>query len=485
MTGGLIQLVAYGAQDLFLSGHSQVTFFRLVYRRHTNFSQETIEQNFNGSPGFGKKVIATLSRNGDLVHKIWLMIKVPSVTVKAGKEFRWLNWLGHVMVKWIEFEIGGQLIDKVYGEWLQIFAELTLKPGHQSGYADMIGNTPKLAGLTVNPSSNTTDVVLPGETLYVPLQFYFCRNPGLCIPLVALQYHEVRIIVEFRPLEECCYFAETGGAEEPPSSAVDSSGFNASLLVDYIFLDTDERRRFAQTSMESLITQVQFTGDESVQSDKPKIKLSFNHPTKELVWVCVKNSHTASVAENGPKFGKQPFNFTTEEDTTWLTGIPNPANGGGMGYQGGSMRSYLESQAIGAGGSNLYSPFLGIGASNPNFVMDKGINPVVKGKLQLNGHDRFAERDGRWFNLCVPYATHENIPSTGVNVYSFALRPEEFQPSGSLNMSRVDQVQLHLDLAKSALENAGTAVGTRIKIFAVSYNVLRVLSGMGGLAFSS
>merc|ERR1712070_730582 len=131
-----------------------------------------IEQTFNGNPDFGKKVTCTLSRNGDLIHKIWLWVKLPTATVKAGEKFRWLNWLGHVLIDYVEFEIGGQMID----------------------------NVPALTNLR---KPTTSDASVPSTSLYIPLQFYFCRNPGLAVPLVALQYHEVKINIEFRPLAEC------------------------------------------------------------------------------------------------------------------------------------------------------------------------------------------------------------------------------------------------------------------------------------------
>lgn len=449
MGGGLLQLVAYGAQDVYITGNPQVTFFKLVYRRHTNFSTETIEQTFNGNPDFGKKVTCTLSRNGDLIHKIWLWLKLSEVTVASGSKFRWLNWLGHLVIDYVEFEIGGQRIDKQYGEWMQIYCELTMKAGHSSGYANMVGNSPKLTNIT-------SDAVVPATNLYVPLQFYFCRNPGLSVPLVALQYHEVKINIQFRPLDDCMWWSGT-----KPSASMD-----ASLLVDYVFLDTDERRRFAQVSHEYLITQLQFTGDESTATQFNKFKLAFNHPTKEIVWASVKDKFTdGSIAT-----GNQWFNFSTKEDKTYLTGGSLDPLGGGMGMGG---NDYMLDAAL----SNLYAGDGSATAYNLPSLSEVGDNPTKSAKLVLNGHDRFAERDGRWFNLAVPFACHENIPATGINVYSFGLRPEEHQPSGSINFSRIDTANLHLTLADSE--------ACKVKIYAVNYNILRIMSGMGGLAYSN
>jgi hypothetical protein len=453
--------VAYGAQDVYITGNPQVTFFKLVYRRHTNFSMETIEQTFNGNPDFGKKVTCTLSRNGDLIHKIWLWVKLSKVEVEVGNTFRWLNWLGHLLIDYVEFEIGGQKIDKQYGEWMQIYSELTIKAGHSSGYANMIGNVPALTNLY---AGHTDKVTVPGTSLYIPLQFYFCRNPGLAVPLVALQYHEVKINIEFRPLTECVHF--TGAL---PSARMD----HAALLVEYVFLDSDERRRFAQISHEYLITQLQFTGDESTNTTSNKFKLAFNHPTKEIIWASVKDQFTRPSTDNGPSTGRQWFNFSTQIDTTYLTGSTLDPLGGGMGFGGNEM---LTDASL----SNLFTATSAAGAGSFDLgaLKNAGENPTKSAKLVLNGHDRFAERDGRWFNLAVPYSCHENVPPTGINVYSFGLRPEEHQPSGSINFSRIDVSNLHVTLHEDALP-------CKVKIYAVSYNILRIMSGMGGLAYSN
>ena len=272
MGGGLMQLVAYGAQDIYLTGNPQITFFKVVYRRHTNFSMEAIEQTFNGQADFGKKVVCAISRNGDLIHRIYLQVELPALNAaNSGSDYvRWVNWVGHALVKNVEIEIGGQKIDKHYGDWLHIWNELTQTASKQAGYANMVGNVDRLFRPVDSGDS------LPETTLFIPLQFWFNRNPGLALPLIALQYHEVKINLEFRTLAEC-----VGVKTTVPSGSLTS----ASLYVDYIYLDTDERRRFAQVSHEYLIEQLQFTGDESNSTTSAKVKLNFNHPCKELVWV--------------------------------------------------------------------------------------------------------------------------------------------------------------------------------------------------------
>ena len=526
MGGGLMQLVAYGAQDIYLTGNPQITFFKVVYRRHTNFSMESIEQTFNGSADFGKKVTCTVSRNGDLIHRVYLQVTVPRIELDStGDKFRWLNWLGHVIVKNVEIEIGGQRVDKHYGDWLHIWNELTQSVGHQAGYANMVGNVPRLTQVRHNtttapqqPPAGTdnceTTGCMPETTLYVPLQFWFCRNPGLALPLIALQYHEVKINLEFREAKQCFWATGKYSSTTPSLKA-------ASLYVDYIYLDTDERRRFAQVSHEYLIEQLQFTGDESVNSSSNKIKLNFNHPVKELVWVIQPDSNvdlTASANHGGPQW----FNYTDALDVTYFTGVPGDPLGGGLvgpspgsfPQSGGGMadanntnnivpvsgHSGTENNSITNDWTNAIIANLGVhgdgvlpgqedntnglasfaGAGLP--VYDSGHNPVVAAKLQLNGHDRFSEREGRYFNLVQPYQHHSNVPCTGVNVYSFGLTPEEHQPSGTCNMSRIDNATLHLTLTANAVTGGRSC---KVRVYAVNYNVLRIMSGMGGLAYSN
>jgi len=458
-----MQLVAYGAQDIYLTGNPQITFFKVVYRRHTNFAMEAIEQTFNGTANFGKRVTCTISRNGDLIHRIYLQATLPQVALQAsdgsGAQFRWLNYVGHNLINSVELEIGGQRIDKHYGDWLHVWNELTQEPGKQSGYAEMVGNVPELVNLLVQGGEGCDNYCTGGEpgassevrncapeyTLYIPLQFWFCRNPGLALPLIALQYHEVKINLEMTDVKYLCWDNVTGSATNNAiKTRVASTGLvSASLYVDYIYLDTDERRRFAQVSHEYLIEQLQYTGAESVTSSNNKIKLNFNHPTKELVWVVQRDSFVAcdDITPAAWK-GMQPFNYSDWWD-----------------------RSVLDS-----------------GYSLTRVEGLAGNNPVVTAKIQLNGHDRFSEREGKYFNLVQPYQHHTNVPAVGINVYSFALKPEDHQPSGSCNFSRIDNATLHLTLTNNTVSSVYSA---KVRVYAVNYNVLRVMSGMGGLAYSN
>ena len=228
---------------------------------------------------------------------------------------------------------------------------------------------------------------------------------------------------------------------------------SASLWVDYIYLDTDERRRFAQLSHEYLIEQLQYPGEETVSVTSNKIKLAFNHPVKELVWVVQRQTNIDA---------KQSFNYTSSYDGTILS--QDNYLGNNILH---SVKNSLETT------SNLALQFI----SN---MEDTGLNNCSLAKLQLNGQDRFAERDGDYFNIVQPYYHHTRTPAPGINIYSFGLKPEEHQPSGTCNFSRIDNAKMIFNNPVTA--NAGSV---NIHLFAINYNVLRIMSGMGGLAYSN
>ena len=596
-----MQLVAYGAQDVYLTGNPQITFWKVTYRRHTNFAMESIEQTFNGQADFGRRVTCTISRNGDLAYRTYLQVTLPEINQQMANNSqsdvyaRWLDFPGEQIISQVEVEIGGQRIDRQYGDWMHIWNQLTLSAEQERGYNQMIGNTTQLTFIT-DPSFNDVDGpcessaprqvcaprnALPETTLYVPFQFWYCRNPGLALPLIALQYHEVKINLDIRPTDECLWAVSTLDCGAPKTAANKLRSGNikvtaayaqslvaASLYVDYVFLDTDERRRMAQNPHEYLIEQLQFTGDESVGSSSNKIKLNFNHPCKELIWVVQPDENVdycASLECDEVLYkllGAQPFNYTDAVDALpnaihafstgpgliddlggqntgfidasglfqqagpiglpqdetsegWAAkagvgadGRATDATGNGpvgdgnnnegiFGKQRGQGLDSLQGYK-GPGGLRSYaSPHFGVttdaghlvGVSDAGtFVLAEtslamhcwGQNPVVTAKLQLNGQDRFSEREGTYFDLVQPYQHHTRNPDTGINVYSFALRPEEHQPSGTCNFSRIDNATLQLVLSNATVEGTKTA---KVRVYATNYNVLRVMSGMGGLAY--
>jgi hypothetical protein len=465
-----MQLVAYGAQDVYLTANPQVTFFKQLYRRHSNFAMEAVEQTFNGVANFGKRVTCTIARNGDLITRVYLQATLPKVgddDLAADKAFSWVPYVGQFLIRNVEVEIGGQRIDKHYGDWLHIWNELTLPAGKGLNYMEMVNGyggarimdtsacdscavegSASLAKATacLNPSIvaegddchfqekvygayDVSGECIPETTLYIPLEFWFNRHTGLALPLIALQYHEVKINIEFNELRYLCNTDDSAIV-----SKLNQRGLvAASLYVDYIYLDTEERRRFAQVAHEYLIEQLQFTGEESVTSTSNKILMSFNHPVKELIWV-----------------------------------VQNP--------------SYLDCNSA---------------TNAPWRYSDAALgNPVAVAKIQLNGQDRFQEREGKYFNRVQPFQHHSASPATGINVYSFALKPEDLQPSGSCNMSRIDNAVLNLTLTPKVFKTYIAGVGpdapveadqssALVRVYATNYNVLRIMSGMGGLAYSN
>jgi len=554
MGGGLMQLVAYGAQDVYLTGNPQITFWKVTYRRHTNFAMESIEQTFNGQADFGRRVQCTISRNGDLAYRTYLQVTLPEInqgmsangnpagspaTQQLGLFARWLDYPGEQLISMVEVEIGGQRIDRQYGDWMHIWNQLTMTSEQERGYNAMVGNTmqltyitdPKFADIaTACSADDVPDAVcaprrsLPETTLYVPLQFWFCRNPGLALPLIALQYHEVKINLELRPIDEClfavnqldCSSQGTVGVSVKATAAYQQSLVAASLYVDYVFLDTDERRRMAQNPHEYLIEQLQFTGDESVGSSSNKIKLNFNHPCKELVFVVQpdKNVNYCASLECGTvlnnALGAQPFNYTDAVDALpnallAYSGINAARGQNGVITASGLFEDpaagdvsvvsqWAERQSVGSAFPENNAPATtgadsGVSDAGSYVLAETalslhcwGMNPVVTAKLQLNGQDRFSEREGSYFDVVQPFQHHTRNPDTGINVYSFALRPEEHQPSGTCNMSRIDNATLQLVLSSAAIGGDDTA---KVRVYATNYNVLRIMSGMGGLAYSN
>ena len=430
MGGGLMQLVAYGAQDIYLTGQPQITFFKSVYRRHTNFSTESILQTINGASNPGSRVSVTVSRNGDLLKNLWVQYNPNSFVTGTGTVTPACDF-GHALFEQLELEIGGQLIDRQYGKWLTIWRDLCeTNPTGAQGELQVAGSEP---GINVDAGGNPSTkyqrmaythqgggvgslTAAPTEA-YVPMKFWFCRNPGLAIPLIALQYHEVKFNITYQTLNK---LVDTTNA-----TGISTNGYSTiNVYADYVYLDTTERRQFAQNAHEYLIDQLQVQND---NVNGGTIRLNFNHPVKELVW----------------------------------TGAPLPPTSGSSSIedvQGGATPS-----AIITGADSLAST-------------------TVKSKIVLNGTDRFTERNLKYFTRNQIWDCHTGFGATGVAdaiaVYSFALRPEEHQPSGTCNFSRIDTAQL-------VFTNISGVVFNPLDIYAVNYNVLRIMSGMGGLAYSN
>jgi hypothetical protein len=439
MGGGLLQLVAYGAQDAYLSGNPQITFWKGLYKRHTNFAMEPFRINMTGQANWGVKHSATIGRHADLLYSTYLEVVLPYGVSFNNDQSR----LGYNLIRYAELEIGGQLIDRLYGEWLFLWDCLTSDVATGVKLSRMVGGNVSYASSTVSFSApagcsagGSGREGLPPSIVYVPLSFFYTRNPGAALPLIALQYHEVKINI---------LWSDPTLVSGTAASSV-TAPTQAALYIDYIYLDVDERRRMAQQSHEYLIEQTQFNEDKGISSANNRVDLTFNHPVKELVWVVQPESYT-NCKLNGAGTRLKPFTYD---------------------------------QAA-----------------------------VYQQWLQINGQDRLDRRYGDYFNKVQPYQHHtgsfDAIKITanyvyvgnnagaggalslqnGAYMYSFALRPEEHQPSGTCNFSRIDTATLVMEISGAVTINDATDNTWNVRVYAVNYNVLRIMSGMAGLAYSN
>ncbi len=534
--GGLLQLVAYGAQDVYLTGNPQITFFKVVYRRHTNFAIETVEKNFTGTIGFGNTISSKITRDGDLVTRLYLRVILNQINPGIAN-FAWTKRIGFAIINQVNITIGGTVIDRQYGTWLDVWYELARSGYHDVGVARMIGDVPELT--TYNSD------IKPQYTLYIPMQFWFNRFVGLAIPLIALQYHDTYINVEFQQANTLIIYS--------PNFDINLVSINdVTMLVNYVYLDTEERRRFALVGHEYLIEQLQFNGIMPAKNSQVVYTLDFNHPVKELIFA-VKNGNYVSgksfIYYSGSKIWSVvdaccTVVYTSIEfnDPTAITGgIWSPVAAGQIITIGTfNMRNnnvntiYINATSLSidtygitdqiygditilADGTieceNVVTtltirdfsipleymtdtrytkndPHVNI-FSNYGLLIDGSDNPVATGLVRFNGHDRFDTRSGQYFNFVQPFQHHNNTPMDGINVYSFALYPEQHQPSGTANFSRIDSSELILTYYDSTQTTMTPSLYwfenglNQTFIFATNYNILRIFSGLSGLAYAS
>jgi hypothetical protein len=478
MGGGLLQLVACGAQDAYLSGNPQITFWKGLFKRHTNFAMEPFRVNFTGQAAWGTKHSAVLGRHADLLYTTYLEVTMPAGTFNNDQ-----GRLGYNLIKYVELNIGGQQVDRLYGEWLYLWDSLTSDLWKSKKLWNMVGGGPSTSTTTQNYDDAVTGAVTTNaavfaaatsggavttsiapvtavtlpvtgtsastvvfgntatcntvsgkpsvpNTLYIPLTFFYTRNPGAALPLIALQYHEVKIDLQWSDAQLIAGNFNNASALPQP--------INASIYVDYIYLDTEERRRMAQESHEYLIEQVQYNEDKGISSYNNRIDLTFNHPVKELVWVVQPSEYrNCKLAQGYRKSATrlQPFTYDKEA------------------------------------------------------IFDQW--------LQINGQDRLDRRYGDYFNQVQMYQHHTGLGATvqattslpthqgGIYMYSFALKPEEHQPSGTCNFSRIDTATIVMNLDGAMGMDETTDRTWDVRVYAVNYNILRIMSGMAGLAYSN
>ncbi len=563
MAGGLLQIIAYGAQDMYLTNDPQITFFKTVYRRYTNFSIESFEHTIQDNPNFGTKNTIIIPRNGDLVSKMYLKVIVDKVVPNEGEKFAWVRRLGHALIRSVEVTIGGASIDKQYGTWLDIWYELVNRDDNDKvGLNKLLGDTPRMTAFNNQPK--------PEYTLYVPLKFWFNRHWGLALPMIGIQYHQVNLIFHFNPRINLIV---TNSAF---SQINNLNMLDATVLVDYIFLDKDERRRFGTQGHEYLIEQVQFDGDEGIIEMVKRMQLRFNHPTKELYWAMKNGNYTSgkeflcyshendwtneilkcsrqiiidsSILLMGPIFETDAYGnrilITPGEDPPsegiweeFEPGTQGVTANGKLTVINGSLDNslWINTDSLMVGGfsitdritatvevftdgemdtlrvinvsTSLNARSLSIPVSNmidtrinsdnvfvrqfTNYGVwiDGSINPFAFSMLTINDRERFEKRDGDFFNYLQPEMHHTNTPSDGINVYSFAAYPEDHQPSGTINFSKIENIFLTLWLEDISQFPGLPEIdiideNSIIFVFAFNYNVLRVISGLAGLAYN-
>lgn len=534
MAGGILQLEAYGAQDIYLTHNPEITFFKIVYRRHTNFSMETFEHSFVDSPSFGTSNSIEINRIGDLINQMYLKVTINQVILDTPQaKFAWVTRLGHALVRSIEIKIGGVSIDEHTGTWLDIWYELSRSGYHDRGYNAMIANIPSMTAY-----NNSTK---PEYTLFIPLIFWFNRYMGLALPTIAIQYHRIRLNVKFEQINKL--IVTNTSFNTTSINALTMT--NVSLLINHVFLDEVERNHFAYKNHEYLIEQIQFTGEEST-SLITRSKLHFNHPTKELIWA-VKNGNytnskkflcytheqdwTQTILDCSKQLLKDSMTYTTQplqppweqfppqttsktsnnkitvinnsltktlslntspliltsspstnllnkitatvtisdDDTILITDLQTTINIADISIptsQYTDTRIRSDDVTI-----NMFS--------NYGLLIDGTINPVDYAKLEFNDYERFIKRDKTFYGLLQPNIHHSNAPKNGINLYSFATEPEKHQPSGTANLSKIENIIFTLWLNDNIVN-----LDSRLFIFGYSYNVLRVRDGLAGISYN-
>tara|TARA_Y100000389_G_scaffold204853_1_gene260190 strand:+ start:1112 stop:2455 length:1344 start_codon:yes stop_codon:yes gene_type:complete len=447
MPGGLIQLVAFGAQNYYLNGNPSVSFFKKVYKTYTNFSMESMKVIFNKNFiqfNESTKLIAKIPRNADLIQEIYFSFELPNIkkqiqknadNVIIGDDFRYVKHLGEVMIDNYFIYIGGTIVDTHYGEWLHIWNELSIPSSKKYGYDKMIGNIPEMyLPDAFNQKFNQDEIQIHKKRFYVPLTFWFNKNPGLALPLIALQYHEIEIHIELRPYKDLFTVNEAKQSTWEPYFENSILNINPNLEVNYIFLDTNERNYFAKTSQDYLIEQVKRIPLYNIKQFDIN-ELNIQNPVKEIIWVCSRND--------------------VSDFNTWFEYIDN---------QYVEKSDYMDDD----------------GCTCRYIVTEKEI--LTSATLLLNGIERFEEKDGSYFNLIQPYQYHTVIPKAGIYVYSFSLHPESFQPSGTCNMSRINKIELKTEIKKIPTDET---YSYDMFVYVVNYNFLKITGGLAGIAFSS
>lgn len=418
MAGGILQLMIKGPQDIFITENPELSFFKTVFKKHSAFSIETKEQFFN-SISFGSKSICPIAKDGDLISNISVRITLPSLNLRKGDGcdtiFGWANSIGHLMIEQAELEIGGYIIDRRFGEWFEIWSEISQTTEKKPGYAEMIGKR--------DPISFKPDSLSNSLDLIIPLDFYFTRNIGLALPIIALYKNDIFVNIKWRDFNDCWI------CNKPNVRPDYVPRFSAVLYVDYVYLELWEREDFINKSHLYLAEQVQYNNIYSFQKSNlnPSIDLNFSHPVKEVAWVIQRTDINQRSAQ-----GDTDFTYGND----WFN----------------------------------YSCFK---SRNRNIVKD----PFETANLMFNGQERSIGFPAIYYRLYQTYFRHTKTPSNYIYVNSFALQPEEFQPTGHCNFSGIEKAKLNLKMTP------GLGYDYNVKVYALSYNFVLIIDGQIGMGF--
>jgi hypothetical protein len=518
MGGGLLQLVAYGAQDAYITGNPHITFWKVLYKRHTNFAIEPFRVNFTGAPNYGQRLVAVVNRNADLIWKTYVQVVLPDTSTGKTAPVYWSGddqrRIGYLLLKKIEVEIGGQIIDTHYGEWLFLWECLTANFDTSVKLDSMVG------GLYNGTYTTSTSCGGRPAVLYIPLQFWFNRNPGLALPLIALQYHEVRFNITLGAATDLV--SSTGYTNISQAAAALPDIQDMAMYMDYIYLDVEERRRFAQESHEYLIDQLQTGIPQTINTASGRLDLTLNHPVKELIWVFQDARKTDCGSAVTAAVGyTQPFTY---DDIVFKARIqingqdrfderfgdyfwkvqPYQHHSGGAFWP---IHNAVATTATLTNGGATQASFTGVISGNTLTASAVtgtiAVNMLITGVgvalgTYITGYGTGAGAAGTYeISIFATVASTAMLGSLNnvqsqtafnpINVYSFAISPEEHQPSGTCNFSRIDTATLVYESVTSggAGNYPSKAYPYNFRIYAVNYNIFRIMSGMGGLAYSN
>lgn len=528
MPGGYIQLAAYGSQDFYLTANPQISFFKTVYRRYTHFSMDYYRLNPEGNIGLNDQETITynfkIDRNADLIHDIFFTFTLPDIYSNDDTEFRWIKNIGYNIIDKVSIYIGGSVIDEHYGEWFQIWNELTTPNDKKELLNKMIGNIPELYdppnapgnhGIYPNSNLQTGRTALNaapsilGRKIRVPLIFWFNRNPSLAIPLIALQYDPVQINITCRKITDLYtvkdiistsksygsiikpettneYYNRYYGIQNFVNRPEMFSGVigNKQLInfaidpyldINYIYLETKEMKNFAQTEHKYLIEQVRQSSYKGIVGSQT-LDLQIHHPTSIMIIVCKRSD-----VEDRNDWNNYT-NWVLEETPPLSLGFENP-------YYNKYERDFIKD-------GNKYQANVNKIAwervNEVNYNLKKDKNCLKSISLNLNGVDRFSTQDPEFFNYQQAFSFSKTGPKEGIYPYSFSIDPFKFQPSGSCNMSRFNKIELNVETQEVPIpsesiegEKLENLYKYDINVYTIHYNILRVVSGMGNVEFTN